>query len=197
MRFNPSRVAVRTNRSFQDPPPFTVRSCYVHWRLEHKHSADQSLSRSSVRWPTPTTPFLFAPASCDRRPSTLVLLLVAAVPLAMGGGTRNLLPSVIAPLGKDLSSSTMTTIHTPIAPPLPSSGVQCIHLFLPSSSDFEIHRTFAVTPRPSANAAVSSSRTRLDPPILLRKGDCNSPGIRWDGLAKRMRRAGYGRMSRY
>ena len=52
-----------------------------------------------------TTPFLFTPANCDRRPSTLVLLLAAADPLAIGGGARNLLPSVIAPLGKDLSSS--------------------------------------------------------------------------------------------
>ena len=95
------------------------------------------------------------------------------------------------------SSSTRTTIQTPIWPLLPSSGVQWIHLLRPSKSDLEIQRTFAVTPRPSAIAAVSSSRTRSEPPILLRKGDCRIPGTRWEGDAKRMRRWGEGRTRRY
>lgn len=94
-------------------------------------------------------------------------------------------------------SSTMTTIQTPIWPLPPSRGVQCIHLLRPSSLAFDTHLTLAVTPRPSAIAAVSSSRTRSDPPILFRNGDCRMPGTRNEGDANRILRDGYGRTSRY
>ena len=95
------------------------------------------------------------------------------------------------------SSSTSTTIHTPICPLIPISGVQWIHRLRPSSFGLESHRTLAVTPRPSAKAEVSSSRTRGDPPILSRNGDCRMPGTRCEGEANRIRSAGYGRTSRY
>lgn len=95
------------------------------------------------------------------------------------------------------SSSTITTIQTPIWPLMPISGVQWIHRPRPSSCDLVNQRTLAVTPRPSANAAVSSSRTRGEPPIRSRKGDWRMPGTRCAGEAKRIRRDGYGRTRRY
>jgi hypothetical protein len=71
------------------------------------------------------------------------------------------------------SSSTMTIIHTPTVPFLPSSGVQCTHRALPSVSPIrpETHRTLAVTPRPEAKAFDSSARTLGDPPMRERNGD--------------------------
>ena len=100
-------------------------------------------------------------------------------------------------LSPSLSSSTRSTIQTPIWPLLPINGVQWIHRLRPSSSALGTHRTLAVTPRPWASAVVNSSRTRVEPPILFMNGDCSIPGTRREGDAKRMRREGYARMSRY
>lgn len=98
---------------------------------------------------------------------------------------------------KPWSSSTSTIIQTPICPLLPIRGVQWIQRLRPSSSALETHRTFAVTPRPSARADVSSSRTRDEPPILFIKGDCRIPGTRRVGDANKIRKDGYGRIRRY
>src|ERR1700753_2732422 len=93
----------------------------------------------------------------------------------------------------------MMTIHTPTLPLLPSRGVQCTHRGAPSASVARpgTQRTLAVTPLPDASAAVNSSRTRVEPPMRLRKGDCSIPGVRKAGEAKIMRNEGYGRTRRY
>ena len=98
---------------------------------------------------------------------------------------------------KLFSSSMTTIIQTPMWPLLPIKGVQWIHRFRPSSSYLVTQRTFAVTPRPSASAAVKSSRTRAEPPILFMKGDCKIPGTRSEGDANRILREGCGRTSKY
>lgn len=67
----------------------------------------------------------------------------------------------------------------------------------PSSSGRVSHLIFAVTPRPSDSAAPRSARTRLEPPMRLRKGDCRIPGTRRDGDVNKIRSEGAGRISTY
>ena len=60
-----------------------------------------------------------------------------------------------------------------------------------------VQRTLAVTSLPSVRAWVKRSRTREEPLMRVRMGDCTMVGVVREGLAKRMRREGKGRTRRY
>lgn len=119
--------------------------------------------------------------------------------VATGGAVRKRRFALM--LSRLPSSSIRTTIQTPTAPVWPNSGVQWIQRGRPSpspsSSGRASQRILAVTPRPSPSAAAKSARTRGEPPIRCRKGDCNIPGTRSDGEVNRILKDGAGRMSRY
>lgn len=169
-----------------------ARSIYLNWN-ENSDTSPLVTPYLPLLFPVPglgplsvkVLLFLLRAASPWRAPSpsyVFVCRLLFSIPCA-----SHCLPPILSATGgaalkrrpdppeTDPSSSTKTIIHTPTAPLWPKRGVQWIHRGRPSpspaSSARVSHRILAVTPLPSPSAARRSERTRVLPPMRLRKGD--------------------------